>query len=543
MKQQEISKFQASIDRINVLYGLILPVSLMTIIAIATWFIWPDYFRSGSLFIYIFVIVSVSTVFAAHFKHLNHLTKNQLTFMYSYYHVALIIFSLFVAPPRSPYDFLWVILAAGMDMVFKKRWIYLTLVIYMLTITVATLTSDIPLTKEQGLLNLLQFIGVVTASYLVSRYRRISDAEMQALDISSKNSTFERQRLLSLINNMSEAMVATDENGKVLLYNAGVLNLLDTNASLDKKNIDKILNLKDTQYKSVRLLEQIKAKSVGFSSTDFLHHFSKEDAINLYINVSPIKLGFKEDAESGYIILLRDITKEKSLEEERDEFISVVSHELRTPVAIAEGNISNALYVSEKNHDPRQVIGSLNQAHEQVVFLANMINDLATLSRAERTDIKLELSKIMPDEFLESLASDYKPQAEKKKLQISFTCAENTKPIMTSELYLREVMQNFITNAIKYTKKGSVLLHVRTNKTGDAVFSVADTGIGLSKADQKRVFDKFFRSEDFRTRESSGTGLGLYVTSKLAHRLQAQIQLSSELNKGTTFTITVPSLK
>ena len=86
-------------------------------------------------------------------------------------------------------------------------------------------------------------------------------------------------------------------------------------------------------------------------------------------------------------------------------------------------------------------------------------------------------------------------------------------------------------------------MHVRTNKAGDAVFSVADTGIGLSKADQKRVFDKFFRSEDYRTRESSGTGLGLYVTAKLAHRLGAQIALESELNKGTTFTITVPSLE
>jgi two-component system phosphate regulon sensor histidine kinase PhoR len=85
-------------------------------------------------------------------------------------------------------------------------------------------------------------------------------------------------------------------------------------------------------------------------------------------------------------------------------------------------------------------------------------------------------------------------------------------------------------------------VHVRNNAKGEAVFSVADSGIGLSKADQKRVFDKFFRSEDFRTRESSGTGLGLYVTAKLAHRLNAKIELESELNKGTTFTITVPSL-
>ena len=129
-----------------------------------------------------------------------------------------------------------------------------------------------------------------------------------------------------------------------------------------------------------------------------------------------------------------------------------------------------------------------------------------------------------------------------KNIKLTISVADDIKSIQTAQLYLQEILQNFVTNAIKYTKKGAILVHVRTNAAGDAVFSVADSGIGLSKSDQKRVFDKFFRSEDFRTRESSGTGLGLYVTAKLAHRLNATIDLESELNKGTTFTITVPSL-
>jgi two-component system sensor histidine kinase VicK len=376
-----------------------------------------------------------------------------------------------------------------------------------------------------------------------SKYRQISDDERKFLNSASKETSFERQRLLSLINNMGEAVVATDKKGKILLYNAAVLNLLDTNQTLEGKSLDSLLSLKDAKEKPVKLTDLLKDNPIGVTSTDFKHEFAPNDVINLYINMASVKLGFREELESGYIVIMRDITKDKSLEEERDEFISVVSHELRTPVAIAEGNISNAIFMNSNAKNAKMTKDSLDQAHEQVVFLANMINDLATLSRAERTDVVVDISTVDPAQLLHSLGRDYESEAATKNLKLMASSAKDISPINTSELYLHEILQNFITNAIKYTKSGSIVVHVRNNKAGEAVFSVADTGIGLSKADQKRVFDKFFRSEDFRTRESSGTGLGLYVTAKLAHKLGATITLESELNKGTTFTITVPSLK
>lgn len=538
-----ISKFERAINRINVLYGLIVPVGLMTIAAIAMWAFTPQYFQSNSFFIYCFIILSVLAVFALHFSKIENLNHRQIQGIYIFYHVALLSFCLFVAPFRSPFDFLWVALAVGVDIVFRKYWMYVTLGLYALSLFIVLVKTGQPESLNTYLPLLVQFIGVITTSYLVSRYRRISDDERTVLDSSSKETSYERQRLLSLINNMGEAVVATDRSGKVLLYNAAVLNLLDTNQTLEGKSLDSLLKLRTKNHKSIKLTGLLKDSPVGLTTTDYLHEFGKNDAINVYINIAPIKLGFREELDSGYIVIMRDITKEKSLEEERDEFISVVSHELRTPVAIAEGNISNAIFMNQKTKDIKMVAESLDQAHEQVVFLASMINDLATLSRAERTDTKLELRNVDPKELLHTMARDYESEAGAKGLKLTGSAASDTKPITTSELYLHEILQNFVTNSIKYTKKGSIILHVRSNKNGDAVFSVADTGIGLSKADQKRVFDKFFRSEDYRTRESSGTGLGLYVTAKLAHKINAQITLESELNKGSTFTITVPSQK
>lgn len=538
-----ISRFERLIDRINVIYGLIIPVALFTLVAILQWIFTPDYFQPDSLRIYLAIIISVAIVFLLHLAFVDRLQRSTIRLLYFYYHAALISFCYFVAPYLSPYEFLWAVLAIGMDLLFGRRWTLLTFTTYLITLAAVFFRTDQIASTELILNTAVQVVGVVGVTLLVSKYRQVSDEERRTIADTSRASAFEHQRLLSLINNMGDAVIATDHSGKILLYNGAVLDLLDTNISLENKSLDSVLNLHTKDKKPVKLIALAKKRPIGLTATTFIHQFSDDDSINLYINISPIKLGFKEEVESGYIIILRDITREKSLEEERDEFISVISHELRTPIAIAEGDISNALFITTKHHDPKTVTNSLQQAHDQVVFLANMINDLATLSRAERTDVKLELSRVNPIDLLQALEADYQPEAKTKKLTLTVNAAPDVQPIRTSELYLREILQNFLTNALKYTKKGSIIVHVRSDKTGRAVFSVADTGIGLSKADQKRVFDKFFRSEDYRTRESSGTGLGLYVTSKLAHRLQATIELESTLNKGTTFTITVPSLK
>ena len=123
-------------------------------------------------------------------------------------------------------------------------------------------------------------------------------------------------------------------------------------------------------------------------SRDYLLSLGQFENMNIHVSISPVKIGFGHEGAEGYIMLIRDITREKSLEEERDEFISVVSHELRTPITIAEGNISNAELIAGREKLPNGVADSLDAAHKQVIFLSEMINDLATLSRAERGKLK-----------------------------------------------------------------------------------------------------------------------------------------------------------
>src|SRR5690606_36349528 len=109
----------------------------------------------------------------------------------------------------------------------------------------------------------------------------------------------------------------------------------------------------------------------------------------------------------------RDITHEKSLEEEREEFISVVSHELRTPVTIAEGNLSNAILIIKNSGDIRSIDNAVNQAHDQVMFLSSLINDLATLSRAENSrELRVNVVSINVHQLLHTLAQNYVSEVE-----------------------------------------------------------------------------------------------------------------------------------
>ena len=357
-----------------------------------------------------------------------------------------------------------------------------------------------------------------------------------------ETATAEHEQILTIVNNLADAVFSIDMDGVIRLYNAAGLNLLDTNSSIEGKKVDDVFRLEDEDGKTVTLFDDIK-QTHTVTVNDSLRMKSGDDVMRLELTYAPIRSSYSSNDPSGtsqgYILIARDVTRIKSLEEERDEFISVVSHELRTPVTVAEGTISNAQLMLERNmSDKKKLESSLEEAHEQVVYLAKMVNDLSTLSRAER-GVASEIEKIDVSQFAHDLFNEYHPGAEKAGLHFNLEMSPALGNVEVSRLYLHELLQNFITNSIKYTREGSITLKVQ--KVKDTIrFEVTDTGIGISKSDQAKVFNKFYRSEDYRTRETNGTGLGLYVTRKLAKKMNTTIDLKSRLNHGSTFSFSLP---
>lgn len=341
---------------------------------------------------------------------------------------------------------------------------------------------------------------------------------------------------------MADAVLALDSKANIELYNGAALNLLDINTLTNGTPVAKLIKLIDQNNQAIEVTELITGVNAAFTNRDYRLAYKDGSTINVYISIAPVHVGYKTKGDEGYVVLLRDITREKSLEEERDEFISVVSHELRTPITITEGNISNAQFFADHSGDMTVIKQALKDAHEQVIFLAAMINDLSTLSRAERGKLQVNVEPINMHDLCQALIHDYTEDAEKKNLKFIEDLDPHLGVLFSSKLYVREVLQNLITNALKYTDRGYIAIGAKPYDKG-VVCYVSDSGIGISKSDQEHVFDKFFRSEDFRTRRANGTGLGLYVTMKLARLLHAEIELKSQLDKGSTFTIYLPNMR
>lgn len=357
----------------------------------------------------------------------------------------------------------------------------------------------------------------------------------------NQEAQLDQERLHSLLNSMADGVIATDEKGVIVLYNGAAMNILDRNTSIKGKKIGTVIKTVGSKNEAISFQELVLSTETQAARRDLKIVYDDESTVNLYTSIAPVHLSYGKEGDKGFVILLRDITHEKSLEDERNEFISVVSHELRTPVAITEGAIGNAEFIIEKTQDIDKAREMLHEAHEQVVFLAQMINDLSTLSRAERGKLQADREAINVGELLKELEHNYEPSAKDKGLRFHTDIDPGLEVLYSSRLYVREILQNFITNAIKYTEEGSVTLAAKTAKNG-IEFQVSDTGIGIGQGDKKKIFEKFFRADNSKTREQSGTGLGLYVTAKLAKLLGAEIELESQLHHGSTFKIYIPNL-
>lgn len=388
----------------------------------------------------------------------------------------------------------------------------------------------------------LVIIIALFAGFAIRLVRHVRE-ELLEVRKSSAEAHANEQQVNSLINNITDGVIAVNQHMEVVIYNAAALDVLDLNTSIHGKHINRFFKPVDSENQPVDIKKLLHGTTAPVINRDLRLQYVDGSIANLFVGIAPIYLGYGKttDANNGYTLILRDITREKSLEEERNEFISVVSHELRTPIAIAEGNISNAQFIADKTGDIETIKNSLKETHNQVIFLADMINDLSTLSRAERGKLEFEVEPVNVPELVAELASNYTEQASSKGLEIKTKLDPQVGELQSSRLYTREILQNFITNAIKYTETGSVTIEAKADPKG-VRFAVHDTGIGIAKGDQQRVFDKFFRSEDFRTRKANGTGLGLYVTMKLTRLIHAEVELQSELNKGSTFTIFIPNL-
>lgn len=266
--------------------------------------------------------------------------------------------------------------------------------------------------------------------------------------------------------------------------------------------------------------------------------------IAVEISLSPI---ISNNSITGAIGLFRDISAEKAVERQRNEFISTASHEMRTPVAAVEGYLSLAMNSAVATVDDRAK-GYLVKAHAATQHLGELFRDLLSVTKLEdgrATTVEyFDAGKLIAD-----AVDDMRFEAEKKGLDLQFGPADqkvrrdhNVIPVYAVKANpqrIREVTMNLLENAIKFTASGSV--RVGIGGTSDSVtISVADSGIGIAEEDIQHLFQKFYRIDSTATRTIGGTGLGLYLCRSIIEHSGGRIWVESHIGEGSSFNFTLP---
>jgi len=382
-----------------------------------------------------------------------------------------------------------------------------------------------------------------------------------ATDTSGDKAYRELATQLSQVAGKSEVVINAIADGVIALNNQGVIQLINPAAqqiigwgkqdalALSYKSVLKLVDKSDKELEQTNdPISQAIATNKEVRSTNFNLMTNSGKKLLVSIVVSPIG-----QPGSGVIIVFRDITKEKAEEREQAEFISTASHEMRTPVASIEGYLGLALnpataQIDEKARD------FITKAHESAQHLGRLFQDLLDVSKAEDGRMSNNPKVVDIVVFTHDIVQGLRHKAEEKGLRILFkpqpddddpqSRERHLNPVFYSNVdndHLGEVLSNLVENAIKYTPKGDVVVDV----TGDAehvVISVADSGIGIPKEDQVHLFQKFYRVDNSDTREIGGTGLGLYLSRRLAEAMNGRIWLDSEYKKGSTFYLELPRI-
>ena len=353
-----------------------------------------------------------------------------------------------------------------------------------------------------------------------------------------------------VINAIDDGVLAISKDGNIELINPSAQQIIgwDQGDALGL-NWKSVLKLVTSDGKDVEDLDNPIAQSLSKNQPTHNDKLFLLTSSEKRILVSIVSSPVGTDGE-GIIVVFRDITKEKAEEREQAEFISTASHEMRTPVASIEGYLGLALnpataHIDEKARD------FITKAHESAQHLGRLFQDLLDISKVEDGRMKNNPKIINVNEFLKNIFDGLATKANEKQLNYIFMPdiidegkEKSLQPIFYANIdpdHFREVVSNLIENAIKYTPSGEVVVNI-TGDDKQISVSVKDSGIGIPAEDIPHLFQKFYRVDNSDTREIGGTGLGLYLSRRLAEAMSGNLRVESKYKEGSTFYLEIPRM-
>jgi two-component system phosphate regulon sensor histidine kinase PhoR len=256
--------------------------------------------------------------------------------------------------------------------------------------------------------------------------------------------------------------------------------------------------------------------------------------LTLAVSAAPLDL----EPAGGMLIVLHNVTELRRLERMRREFVSNVSHELKTPLTSIQAYADTLLSGGLEDESHRQ--GFVERIQEQAERLQTLILDLLRLARIESDDVAFDIRAVDVGEVVAECIEDRFDVATSKGLALEMKAPAKSVIARAEHEGLRTILSNLIENAINYTPSGGRIEVSWDTRGADVEIVVADTGVGIAKEHQSRVFERFFRVDRARSRAVGGTGLGLSIVKHLVQAFDGRIELESEQGRGSRFIVTLP---
>ena len=386
-------------------------------------------------------------------------------------------------------------------------------------------------------------------------YKKSEDGEPSNEDRAYRNLANELTEVASksevVINAIGDGVIAIDNKGVIQLINPAAQRLIGWGKqdalTLNYKSVLKLVNQKNEELDTATdPIQQVLNTNQQIRTNILSLITSSENKIMISLVVSPVG-----DMGSGIIAVFRDITKEKAEEREQAEFISTASHEMRTPVASIEGYLGLALNPQTSQIDNR-ARDFILKAHASAQHLGHLFQDLLDVSKAD--DGRISNNPKVTDlvTLVHDIVQGLDQKATDKGLKLNFIPLPDDQnerdrtisPVFYVNLdndHIREIVDNLVENAIKYTPRGEVKVDI-TSDEENVTISVKDSGIGIPAEDMPHLFQKFYRVDNKDTREIGGTGLGLYLSRRLAEIMGGRIWVESVYTQGSTFFVELPRI-
>lgn len=342
----------------------------------------------------------------------------------------------------------------------------------------------------------------------------------------------------AIVSSSEDAIIGQTKDGKISTWNTGAENLFQYKAGEVIGKQFSILIPPENMQEREKILEKV-LKGQRVEHYDTLRKKKDGTLVDVSVTVSPIIND--EEEIIGASSVLRDITKEKQIDRAKTEFVSLASHQLRTPLS-AINWYAELLRDGEAGKMTKQQKEFVDEIFEGNQRMVRLVNELLNVSRIDFGNFTIDPVETDVLDISKSVVKELTPSIAKKKLNVVEEYGASKIPYLADPNILRIVVQNLVSNAVKYTpEKGKIIVKVEAQEDSKSLLiEVSDTGYGIPPDQQNQIFSKLFRADNVKEMDTVGTGLGLYVIKSIVEESGGSVAFESVLNEGTTFTVLLP---